>query len=173
MPAARHMAVTRGAMAVMTPMLLHTELMVQETIRVARIMLRRHSASGQLLSKNSVPKLGAAPVFRRRPQFVENSVQNKIRLSQGGGARGGSRPPRMGSNAPEVLLCKASGKQSADFCAAQRHKSPRFARRKPCTTRLPGHLIPFEAGGCPLELPRPDLGDSCSTMFLDRQRRGH
>lgn len=40
MPAARHMAVTRGAMAVMTPMLLHTELMVQETIRVARMMFR-------------------------------------------------------------------------------------------------------------------------------------
>ena len=44
------------------------------------------------------------------------------------------------------------------FCAAQRRKSPRFACRNPCTARLPGHLIPFEAGGCPLELPRLDSG---------------
>ena len=51
------------------------------------------------------------------PPFLEEPVQNQIRLSQGGGARGGSRPPRMGSNAPEALLCKASGKRSEDFCA--------------------------------------------------------
>ena len=43
------------------------------------------------------------------------------------------------------------------FCAAQRRKSPCFARRNPCTARLPGHSIPFEAGGCPLELPPPRL----------------
>ena len=59
----------------------------------------------------------------RAPQYVKKPVRNKVRPSLGGGARGGSRPPRMGSNAPEVLLCKASGKQSADFCAAQRRKS--------------------------------------------------
>ena len=29
----------------------------------------------------------------------------------------------MGSNAPEALLCKASGKRSEDFCAEQRRKS--------------------------------------------------
>ena len=29
----------------------------------------------------------------------------------------------MGSNAPEVLLCKASGKRSEDFCAEPRRKS--------------------------------------------------
>ena len=34
------MAVTSGAMAVITPMLLHTELRAQETISVARTMLR-------------------------------------------------------------------------------------------------------------------------------------
>ena len=56
-------------------------------------------------------------------QFVEKPAQKKIRLSRGGGARGGSRPPRMGSNAPEALLCKASGKRSEDFCAARRRKS--------------------------------------------------
>ena len=39
-PAAIHMAVTRGAMAVMTPMLLQTELSRQETIRVTRMMFR-------------------------------------------------------------------------------------------------------------------------------------
>ena len=39
-----------------------------------------------------------------------------------GETRGGSRPPRMGSNAPEGLLCKASGKRRADFCAEQRRK---------------------------------------------------
>ena len=42
------------------------------------------------------------------------------------------------------------------FCAPQRRKSPRFACRNPCTARFPGHLIPFEAGRCPPELPRPD-----------------
>ena len=56
-------------------------------------------------------------------QFAGKPVQNQIRLRQGGGARGGGSPPRMGSNAPEVLLCKASGKRSADFCAAVRRKS--------------------------------------------------
>ncbi len=54
---------------------------------------------------------------------VEKLVQNQIRLRQGGGARGGSRPPRMGSNAPEVLPCKDSGERSEDFCAEQRRKS--------------------------------------------------
>ena len=49
------------------------------------------------------------------------------------------------------------------FCAAVRRKSPRFACRKPCTARLPRHLIPFEAGGCPLELPRPNLRGIIST----------
>ena len=39
---------------------------------------------------------------------------------------------------------------------AQRCKSSRSDYRKPYTARLPGHLIPFEAGTCPLELPRPD-----------------
>ena len=55
--------------------------------------------------------------------FLEKPVQNQIRLSLGGGARGGGSPPRMGSNAPEALLCKASGKRSGDFCAEQRRKS--------------------------------------------------
>ena len=40
-----------------------------------------------------------------------------------GGARGGGSPPRMGSNALDALLCKASGEQSEDFCAAARRKS--------------------------------------------------
>ena len=39
-PAAMHMVVTRGAMAVITPMLLHTELRTQETISVARMIFR-------------------------------------------------------------------------------------------------------------------------------------
>ena len=55
--------------------------------------------------------------------FLEKPVQNQIRLSQGGGARGGSRPPRVESNAPEALLCKDSGKRSEDFCAAAGRKS--------------------------------------------------
>ena len=63
--------------------------------------------------------MGRAPPL----QFVEKPVQNQIRLRQGGGARGGSRPPRMGSNAPEALLCKTSGKRSADFYAAAGRKS--------------------------------------------------
>ncbi len=54
---------------------------------------------------------------------VEKLVQNQIRLRQGGGTRGGSRPPRMGSNAPEALPCKDSGERSKDFCAEQRRKS--------------------------------------------------
>ncbi len=49
------------------------------------------------------------------------------------------------------------------FRAAQRRKSPRSAGRKPCCARLPGHLIPCEAGGCPLALPRPDTARFCST----------
>ena len=37
-PAAMHMAVTRGAIAVITPILLHTELRAQDTINVARMI---------------------------------------------------------------------------------------------------------------------------------------
>ena len=57
------------------------------------------------------------------------------------------------------------------FCAALRRKSPRFACRNPCAARLPEHLIPFEAGGCPLELPRPDAGGSDSAQVFDKLRR--
>ena len=56
-------------------------------------------------------------------QIVKKPLWSRIRSSWGGGARGGSRPPRMESNAPEALLCKNSGKRSEDFCAAQRRKS--------------------------------------------------
>ena len=63
--------------------------------------------------------MGRAPPL----QFFEKPVQNQIRLRRGGGARGGSGPPRMGSNAPEGLLCKDSGKRSADFYAAAGRKS--------------------------------------------------
>ena len=54
-------------------------------------------------------------------------------------------------------------KNAVTFAPQQRRKSPRFACRNPCTARLPGHLIPFEAGGCPLELPRPNLRGIIST----------
>ena len=47
-------------------------------------------------------------------QFIKKPVQNKIRLSQGGGS---SRPPRMESNALEALLGKDSGKRSENLCA--------------------------------------------------------
>ena len=50
-------------------------------------------------------------------QLVGKPVQNQIRLRQGGGARGGGSPPRVGSNAPEVLLCKDSGKRGANVTA--------------------------------------------------------
>ncbi len=48
-------------------------------------------------------------------QFIKKPVQNKIRLSQGGG--GSSRPPRMESNALEALPGKDSGKRSESLCA--------------------------------------------------------
>lgn len=47
-------------------------------------------------------------------QFIKKPVQNKIRLSQGGGS---SRPPRMESNALEALPGKDSGKRSENLCA--------------------------------------------------------
>ena len=58
------------------------------------------------------------------------------------------------------------------FCAAIRRKSPRFACRKPCTARIPGHLIPLEAGCCPLELPRPDAGGFDAARVFDKLKRG-
>ena len=59
------------------------------------------------------------------------------------------------------------------FCAAVRRKSPRFACRKPCTARFPGHLIPFEAGGCPPRAP-PALSQAHFILrrFSDKLRRG-
>ena len=56
-------------------------------------------------------------------QLAEKALWDKICLGLGGGARGGSRPPRMGLNASGALLCKAPGERSEDFCAAVRHKS--------------------------------------------------
>ena len=50
--------------------------------------------------------------------------------------------------------------------APQRRKSPRFACRKHCTASLPGHLIPFSAGRCPLELSRPVSGGFDSAQFF-------
>ena len=60
---------------------------------------------------------GRAPLSTCQKTSVE---MNPLKL--GGGARGGSRPPRMGSNASESLLCKDFGKRSEDFCAAVRCK---------------------------------------------------
>ena len=57
------------------------------------------------------------------PLRVEKPRLNRIVLCRGGGARGGIRPPRMESNAPEDLRGKASGKRSEDFSAAVRRKS--------------------------------------------------
>ena len=58
------------------------------------------------------------------PLFSLQKPQSKsARLNWGGGARGGSRPPRVESNTPEALRGKASGERSEDFCAAARRKS--------------------------------------------------
>ena len=46
-----------------------------------------------------------------------------MRLSFGGGARGGGSPPRMGSNALNALLGKAFSERSKDFPAAVRRES--------------------------------------------------
>ena len=56
-------------------------------------------------------------------QFVKKPVQNQIHLSQGGGARGGGSPPRVGSNALNALLGKAFSERSEDFSDAQRWES--------------------------------------------------
>ena len=56
-------------------------------------------------------------------QFVKKPVQNQIHLSQGGGARGGGSPPRVGSNALNALPSKAFSERSEDFSAAQRWES--------------------------------------------------
>ena len=46
-----------------------------------------------------------------------------MRLSFGGGARGGGSPPRVGSNALNALQGKAFSERSEDFSAAQRWES--------------------------------------------------
>ena len=56
-------------------------------------------------------------------QFVKKPVQNQIHLSQGGGARGGGSPPRVGSNALNALLGKAFSERSEDFSAVERRES--------------------------------------------------
>ena len=56
-------------------------------------------------------------------QFVKKPVQNRIRLSQGGGARGDGSPPRVGSNALNALHGKAFSERGEDFSAAQRRES--------------------------------------------------
>ena len=59
----------------------------------------------------------------RRLQFVIKPVQNQIRPRQVGGARGGSGPPRVGSNALNALHGKAFSERSEDFSAARRRES--------------------------------------------------
>ncbi len=59
----------------------------------------------------------------RRLQFVIKPVQKQIRPRQVWGARGGSGPPRVGSNALNALHGKAFSERSEDFSAAQRWKS--------------------------------------------------
>lgn len=60
------------------------------------------------------------------------------------------------------------------FCAAQRHKSPRFARRKPCCARQCGAFDPIRGGRCPLELPRLS-STFCShdEGFFDKLKGAH
>lgn len=56
----------------------------------------------------------------------------------------------------------------------QRWKSPPFACRNPCTAGVPGHLIPFGAGGCPLEFPRLNLSRFISAeVFLTNWEARH
>ena len=56
-------------------------------------------------------------------QLVEKPLFRRIRLSVGGGARGGGSPPRVGSNALNALQGKAFSERSEDFPAAQRRES--------------------------------------------------
>ena len=74
-------------------------------------------------------------------QRVEKPRFKRTCLNWGGGARGGSRPPRVESNAPEALLCKASGERSEDFRAAVRRESNGIFEGRPLFQR-------GTAGGC-------------------------
>ena len=56
-------------------------------------------------------------------QLVEKPLFRRIRPSDGGGARGGGSPPRVGSNALNALHGKAFSERSEDFSAAQRRES--------------------------------------------------
>ena len=51
------------------------------------------------------------PLCSGRSQFVEKPAQNQIRLRQGGGVRGGGRPPHLGANAPGALPYRPSGER--------------------------------------------------------------
>lgn len=60
------------------------------------------------------------------------------------------------------------------FLRPQRWKSPPFACRNPCTAGFPGNLIPFGAGGCPLEFPRLNLSGFISAeVFLTNWEARH
>ena len=75
-------------------------------------------------------KAGRTPCFF---QIVKKLLSRHIRPSYGGGARGGSSPPRMGSNALNALHGKAFSERSEDFSAAARRESNGiFAGRTPC-----------------------------------------
>ena len=69
-------------------------------------------------------------------QIVKKFLSRRIRPSYCGGARGGSSPPRMGSNALNALNAlhgKAFSERSEDFSAAARRESNGiFAGRMPC-----------------------------------------
>ena len=65
-------------------------------------------------------------------QIVKKLLSRRIRPSYCGGARGGSSPPRMGSNALNALHGKAFSERSEDF-------SPLRG----------GKVTAFLQGGCP------------------------
>ena len=66
-------------------------------------------------------------------QIVKKLLSRRIRPSYCEGTRGGSSPPRMGSNALNALHGKAFSEHSEDFSAAARRESNGiFAGRPPC-----------------------------------------
>ena len=77
-------------------------------------------------------------------QCIEEFQLNTIRTDWSGGkTQGGSRPPRMESNAPETLRGKASGERSENFYAAVRRKVTAFLCSVCKLPLLPGDNMIF------------------------------
>ena len=144
------------------------------------------SISGPSRTWRTTPRC-ATPWRRSRPSWRPRAASPRpcgaatwaceLKMKEEAGVTSRCMPPGAGERGRRLCVLRQA-RQAHDllgrsllkcvtFAPHSGAKVPRSACRKPCKARLPGHLIPFEAGGCPLELPRQTRADFVSHRFFN------